>query len=60
MSEKQVKDEMNKALNKIFDTEKIINFQFDIAQKAFLKGLELGMKIGKETNNDSNNSKGNN
>lgn len=48
MTEEQVKEEMDKSLKEIFDTKQIIDFQFDLVQKAFLKGMELGMKIGKE------------
>ena len=48
MTEEQVKEEMDKSLKEMFDIEQIISFQFGLVQKAFLKGVELGMKIGKE------------
>lgn len=48
MTEEQIKIEMDKALHEVFNTDEIVKFQFDLVQKAFLKGLELGMKIGKE------------
>ena len=48
MTEEQVKEEMDKSLKEMFDIEQIIYFQFGLVQKAFLKGVELGMKIGKE------------
>ena len=48
MTEEQIKIEMNKALYEVFNTDEIVKFHLDLVQKAFLKGLEIGMKIGKE------------
>ena len=48
MTEEQIKIEMNKALHEVFNTDEIVKFHLDLVQKAFLKGLEIGMKIGKE------------
>lgn len=48
MTEEQIRVEMDKALKEVFNTDKIINFQFDLVQETFLKGLALGMKIEKE------------
>lgn len=48
MTEEQIRIEMDKAIHEVFNTDEIVNFQFDIVQKAFLKGIELGMKIEKE------------
>ena len=49
MTEEQIKTEMDKSIREVFNTDEIINFQFDLVQKALLKGLDLGMKIGKES-----------
>ena len=48
MTEERLTEEMDKALHDVFDTKQIVDFQFDLVQKAFLKGLEFGMKINKE------------
>ena len=48
MTEEEIKKQMKKALNEVFNVDEIFNLHFNIMQQAFLKGLELGMKIGKE------------
>lgn len=53
MTEEQIGMEMDKSMHEIFNTDEIVKFQFDLVQKAFLKGLELGMKIGKEQSYES-------
>lgn len=50
MTEEKLKEEMDKALNEIIDVPKIMNFQMDLVEQAFNKGLSLGIKIGKEIN----------
>ena len=48
MTEEKLKEEMDKALKEVFDTDFIIGVQFELIRRAFEKGLELGMKVGKE------------
>lgn len=48
MTKEKLKEEMDKALNEIIDVPKIMNFQMDLIEQAFKKGLSLGIKIGKE------------
>jgi len=48
MNETELREKMDKDLKEVFNVDNIINFQFDLMQKAYLKGLETGMKIGKE------------
>ena len=50
MTEPELKEEMQKAINEVFKTDEIIYFMFDLTQKAFTKGLELGMKVNKKEN----------
>ncbi len=45
MTEEELKEKMDKDLNEVFDVKNIIDFQFDLLQKAYLKGIETGMKI---------------
>ncbi|MCR5218610.1 hypothetical protein [Treponema sp.] len=45
MTETELKEEMDKDLGEIFNVENIINFQFDLMQKAYLKGIGTGRKI---------------
>ena len=51
MTKEQIKIEMDKALHEVFNTDEIVKYNLDLVQKAFMKGLELGMKINKEDNN---------
>lgn len=44
MEEKELKEKMNKDLDEVFNVKNIIDFQFDLVQKAYVKGLELGLK----------------
>jgi hypothetical protein len=45
MTEEELKEKMNKDLGEIFDVKIIMDFHFDLLQKAYLKGIETGMKI---------------
>lgn len=45
MSEEKLKKQMDEDMDEIFKTEEIINFMFDLVQKAYLKGIQTGMKI---------------
>lgn len=47
-----LKEKMNKDLNEVFDVKSIIDFQFDLLGKAYLKGLETGIEIGKSEKDD--------
>jgi hypothetical protein len=38
---------MDKDLNEVFNVKSIIDFQFDLLQKAYTKGLETGLKAGR-------------
>ncbi len=46
MEEKELKEKMDKDLEEVFNVKSIIDFQFDLVQKAYVKGLELGLKVG--------------
>ena len=46
-TEEEIKQEMDKAIRESLDIAEVTNFAFDMVQKAFLKGMELGIKIGK-------------
>jgi hypothetical protein len=48
MSEQELRDEMEAALRESVNTEAIMKVFCDAVQKAFEKGLELGMKIEKK------------
>lgn len=47
MEVKDLEAEMDKALHEIIDVPKIMNFQMDLIEDAFKKGLNLGIKVGK-------------
>ena len=36
MTEEELKEKMDKDLNEVFDVKNIIDFQFDLLQKAYL------------------------
>ena len=48
MNEKQLKEEMDKAIHDSFNVELLTKVVFDMVSTAFTKGIELGMKINKE------------
>ena len=48
MTEKELEEKMNKDLDEVFNVKSIIDFQFDLMQKAYLKGIQTGMKISRE------------
>ena len=41
MTEEKLREEMDKAIKQSFDVNVIINFQFDLFQKAFEKVIHL-------------------
>lgn len=45
MTEKELKEKMNKDLDEIFNVKSIMDFHFNLVQIAYVKGLETGMKI---------------
>ena len=47
MTEEELKEKMDKDLEEIFNVKSIIDFQFDLMQKAYLKGIETGLKAGR-------------
>lgn len=48
MTEEELKEKMDKDLNEVFNVKSIIDFQFDLLQKAYTKGLETGLKAGRQ------------
>lgn len=47
MKEEELEEKMKKDLDEVFNVEKIMDFQFDLSQKAYSKGLETGLLIGR-------------
>lgn len=47
MTEEELKEKMDKDLEEVFNVKSIIDFQFDLMQKAYTKGLETGLKAGR-------------
>lgn len=47
MTEEELKEIMKKDLDGVFDVKPIIDFHFDLLQKAYVKGLNTGLKAGK-------------
>lgn len=47
MTEEELREKMNKDLDEAFNVKSIIDFQFDLLQKAYTKGLETGIEAGK-------------
>lgn len=43
---------MDRDLEEVFDVKSIMNFMFDLLQKAYLKGLETEMKISSSKNDE--------
>ena len=52
MTEEKLKEAMDKSLREIFDTDRIIDFHFELIQKGVLSGLQLGMKVEKDNAKD--------
>ena len=44
MTEEELREKMKKDLDEAFNVKSIIDFQFDLLQKAYTKGLETGLK----------------
>lgn len=47
MTEKELKEIMEKDLDEALDVKTIIDFHFDLLQKTYVKGLDTGLKAGK-------------
>lgn len=47
MKDEELKEKMNKDLDEVFDVKSIVDFQFDLTQKAYTKGLVTGLKAGR-------------
>lgn len=49
MTEEELKEKMKKDLDEVLNVKSIIDFQFDLVQKAYLKGLEIVFKANETT-----------
>ena len=49
MAEEELKEKMKKDLDEVLNVKSIIDFQFDLVQKAYLKGLEIVFKANETT-----------
>lgn len=45
LTEEELNKKIDADLNAIFDVTSIMNFQFDLLRKAYLKGIETGMMM---------------
>lgn len=53
MTDEELKGKMKKDLDEIFNVEKIIDFHFDLLQKAYIKGLNTGLKINETASTET-------
>ena len=45
MTEEELTEKMDKDLKEVFNVKSIMDFQFDLMQKAYLKGIETGQMV---------------